>query len=563
MRNKANLTNLILAVVLAGAFLLYLAAITPDSFGYYHDDGIYVTTAKSLATGQGYRIISLPYEPAQTKYPPLYPFLLSLIWRVYPDFPENLTPMMAMSAVATVGCLLLTWFYLTRRGYASNWQALVVVGLTAFNWRTIVLSAGIYSEMLYTTLIIAGLYLAEKHEQEESDCRRGAALGVVMGLAFLTRTAGITLIMAVAIYFLIHRKVKKALLPVAMASSFVAAWLTWSPFSRTASDALNAAYYTDYFRHLNNVIGDLQRQQGDSSRLIIILRIIGWNAFTLILVMIPLVCLGMNYEEANGYGDVFNLLWLGIISTVFFLIVSGFRRGLLKGIRLLHIYVVLYLALHLLLPFGAYDRYLLPLLPFLLMFLITEIQWLASLVRRELIARGECARRISAGFLALVLIAITGLTLRNYLEGVYRAVSSSKRAYASRATEDREAIQWITEHTDPSDVLVCYRDPMYYLYTTRKATRCTTFKAEFTVRNGESGFREEASVVFPIIAESNARYLVLTSTDLEQEPDPELRQGISRTILERYPQVFVPVFKSSDGRCTIYDTHKEAIPGVQ
>ena len=562
VRNKGNLPKLALAVILASAFLLYLAAITPASFGYYHDDGIYVTTAKSLATGHGYRIISLPDEPAQTKYPPLYPFLLSLIWRVNPHFPENLTPMMVMSALVAVGSLLMTWFYLTRRGYASKWQALLVVGLTAFNWRTVIISTGLYSEMFYTVLTVTGLWLAEQEEQADSDYRRGAALGAVMGLAFLTRTAAITLIIAVAVYFLIHGKLKRALLPVAIASSFVAVWLSWTHFSRVASDNLNAAYYTDYFRHFNNVTRDLQQQYGDSSRLVTILRIIGGNAFSLVLVMIPLVCLGISNQEGGDRNQAFGLLWLVIISSIFFLIVSGFRRGLVKRARLMHIYVVLYLAMHLLLPFGAYDRYLMPILPFLLVFLLTEIEWLARLVRTEMSARGDWARRISAGFLALVLIAITLLALRNHLEGVYRAVSSSKKAYVERAQQDLEAIRWITEHTDSSDILICYRDPMYYLYSDRRATRNTTFKFEFSVPNSESEVREEAATVFRVITESNAHYLILTSTDLEQEAESELRRSVYRDIVDSYPQIFVPVFKSTDGLCSIYYTHKEAIPAA-
>src|SRR5258706_9244130 len=100
--SKSNLTVLFLAISLMAAGLLYFAVMTPTRFGAYHDDGVYVTTAKSLATGDGYRIISLPYEPAQTKYPPFYPFLLSLIWSVYPAFPQNLTWMMLLSVIATL-----------------------------------------------------------------------------------------------------------------------------------------------------------------------------------------------------------------------------------------------------------------------------------------------------------------------------------------------------------------------------------------------------------------------------------------------------------------------------
>src|SRR5258708_12890219 len=59
-------------------------------FGHLHDDSIYFVCAKSLAGGSGYRILSLPDQPFQTKYPPLWPALLAFIWKVNPQFPENL-----------------------------------------------------------------------------------------------------------------------------------------------------------------------------------------------------------------------------------------------------------------------------------------------------------------------------------------------------------------------------------------------------------------------------------------------------------------------------------------
>ena len=59
-------------------------------FGQAHDDAIYYIAAKSLASGQGYRISSLPETPYETKYPPLLPWLLSIAWMVEPRFPENL-----------------------------------------------------------------------------------------------------------------------------------------------------------------------------------------------------------------------------------------------------------------------------------------------------------------------------------------------------------------------------------------------------------------------------------------------------------------------------------------
>src|SRR5579863_7595219 len=41
--------------------------------GAYHDDAVLWLSAQSLAQNHGYRIPHLPENPAQTKYPPLFP----------------------------------------------------------------------------------------------------------------------------------------------------------------------------------------------------------------------------------------------------------------------------------------------------------------------------------------------------------------------------------------------------------------------------------------------------------------------------------------------------------
>jgi hypothetical protein len=54
-------------------FPAYWIAFRVPAVGINHDDGIYLVTAKALAEGEGYRIISLPMDPPQTKYPILFP----------------------------------------------------------------------------------------------------------------------------------------------------------------------------------------------------------------------------------------------------------------------------------------------------------------------------------------------------------------------------------------------------------------------------------------------------------------------------------------------------------
>jgi len=79
----------IAALALAVLIPVYWIAWRAPAVGMFHDDGVYLVTAKALATGQGYRIISLPEEIPQTKYPILFPLVLSGVWRLAPEFPEN------------------------------------------------------------------------------------------------------------------------------------------------------------------------------------------------------------------------------------------------------------------------------------------------------------------------------------------------------------------------------------------------------------------------------------------------------------------------------------------
>ena len=80
--------------------LLFLALLIPSAWfawqnrdmpqlGRGHDDAIYLTVAKSLVDGNGYRIQNLPGAPYETKYPPVGIWLLMLVWWINPEFPAN------------------------------------------------------------------------------------------------------------------------------------------------------------------------------------------------------------------------------------------------------------------------------------------------------------------------------------------------------------------------------------------------------------------------------------------------------------------------------------------
>jgi len=87
---------IMLALLIPSAQFAWRCRHMPE-FGYLHDDGLFFVSAKSAAAGS-YRIESLPEMPAQTKFPPLYPLYLSLIWHLNPHFPKIWTSPPALAS---------------------------------------------------------------------------------------------------------------------------------------------------------------------------------------------------------------------------------------------------------------------------------------------------------------------------------------------------------------------------------------------------------------------------------------------------------------------------------
>jgi 4-amino-4-deoxy-L-arabinose transferase-like glycosyltransferase len=546
MTSRSRLAIMLLFLVIAVSAFAYFAACRPERFGFYRDDSMYVVMAKALATKQGYRVLSLPGEPLQAKSPPFYPFLLSLIWWAQPHFPDNLLCMTILSIAATVCFLAVAWRYLVEHGYATHWQALAVVALVGINWRTIVLAGGVYSEMVYAALSVLALYLTEEYEKHPQRWVAGLLSGVLVGLAFLTRSAGIALLLALACYYLI-RRFKRGLLPVAIAATIVLGWLAWGRIHESGYDSVNAGFYESYFSTFSQVVGG-QQAQGFAGMLKVVSQVVGTNAVGLMFVSVPVVCLGLNYDAAVNFRFGFPI----IAAAVPLLIAGGFLRQVRERFRLMHMYVLSYMVVHLLWPYTAYDRFLMPLLPFFLLFFVIETGPLWLLVKDTWRLPREISKKLSAALIAVVVVSAAGIALFNYGLGLIDSMTLSTLTKVARPSpEDGEAIEWINANTQPSDVLICYRDPLYYLYTDRKATR-SVFSRRGGLLDDQGGVEEMSKAFLRIVEDNKAGYVVFTDSDFELESKPDVQRDNLLTILQQNPGVFVPVFHAGDGRSAIY-----------
>jgi hypothetical protein len=261
------------------------------------------------------------------------------------------------------------------------------------------------------------------------------------------------------------------------------------------------------------------------------------NAIGLILVAVPMVCLSIRFE------------WVQFFGFAFLFILAGFVRSFSERPRMLHFYVLIYLGLHLIWPYTTYDRFLVPLLPFLLLFLLTEMRFMTIRLQRAVESPTTPGERYGSLVVGVCICIIVSLIAYSYTAGIRLAIASFTNG-AREQPEKTDLIRWIEANTAASDVLVCEQDPIYFLYTGRKATRSSPLGEGAAVI--ELDRTEIDRRISMIIHDNKARYLILFRTYGEGADQIDGYQKAYESMVGGNPQIFIPVFQSADGRGTIY-----------
>jgi hypothetical protein len=532
----------LIALLLALSVPVYWRAINPGKFGFYHDDGIYLVTAKALATGQGYKILSLPGEPWQTKYPPVFPLALSALWRAYPDFPSNLCLFSAFSICCTLVSLALTAAYLLKRSYASPIQILLLLLFTFLNWRTIILATSVLTEAFFAALAVCVLWLASSRGEKRSAIK-SLALGVFLALAALTRLAGISLLAAVIIFAFKQKQIRKLLPPIVLASSMIAGWFWWCHLHQAAAAGSHAAYYTNYFQDWQSL---LQSNEPGAQRSLLgpFAAMVGRNALAL-LATIPVVCLGIQIDWLRNMAEAwrFLVILIGFFSII--LLIIGFWKTRLVGKGLLHFYILAYLALHLLWPYMIYDRFLIPVLPFVLFFIVSGGTHLLHACLEGRQAHGWSARVAGLIFSCTILMPLSAAAVLGLALGISDQLRDSKMAYTAIAQEKQELIAWLKTKSGADDILICYQDPVYFLYADRKAIR-------LPAPSENESFESYADRLQGFIKDNKVKLLLRTEDDFSLESHSVSRRNVFADALNCRPSVYIPVFTTSSRKSAVY-----------
>lgn len=177
------------AWVWPAVFAVHLLGVAPQLQGVWSDDAIYLDMARSLAAGEGLRLPSLPLGPETGKYPPGWPFLLSLFIRagVDPSTAPGLFALHSLAAACWATAAQLVVSLLVPRLGGGRAAPHLVGLLLAINTVTMKTVPTGMSEGLFTALFTAAVCLGLSMEQRPTPAR-GLALALFTAAAALTRS---------------------------------------------------------------------------------------------------------------------------------------------------------------------------------------------------------------------------------------------------------------------------------------------------------------------------------------------------------------------------------------
>jgi hypothetical protein len=454
---------LVAGVVVLAAYLIVLAFTAPNACGFFGDDATYAVTAKALAEGHGYRRIDLPGEPHQTKYPVLYPFILSLVWRAVGDYPANLPWLRVPNVLFSVGAVVLGVCYV-RRNLPLGKTGMVLLAVLALSTPELRLySYFTMSEPLFALLATASLLLGER--AIAAGGRRAikptVLCGVAVGLACLSRSIGLTLIAGMVIWTLCRRRFVVTAWIGSLGAVFIVGWWAWVRQVATTDQAAHQAallqYELDYSAWVPGSLPDVAR-------------VITQNLFHLayanfgFILRLPDEWLRPALADGGWALAVLHAgVWICLAITL-----VGYLASARARVTVAHVFLLVYLCAVLAWPFEPL-RFLAPIFVFAIGFQLLGWAYLARwLGRRRLAARG----RVPAG---QVLAAVAGLVLTGFYLAQHRVLLGFEgrtcRVLAHRF--DLGAQDALTEQIrqgTPTETVIAAQSPAaIYLATGRKA----------------------------------------------------------------------------------------------
>jgi hypothetical protein len=507
-------------------------------FGATEDDSIYFSSAKALAEGRGYILPSIPGTPPATKYPILYPLILSAVWKLNPSFPANLPWAIAITVAFGLAYIVAGFVFLRRLQVLCDAEVLLLTAFCALHPVVLFYSASVLSDIPFAALALVAMLLADSMLKPAASPQLAVLCGVVAGLSMMMRMFGLAIVAGILLAAVVRRAWRQMLLFAATVAPFLL-FIAWRAVHRTITVApvspewsnspgwINAwAYYTSYLGFWKLSVPNLHLFVG----------MVEINLHLLVQAPADLF-LAPSLVRNTVIGRAAVLLVTVII------VVGVLRQAGQIGFKPWHFVLPFYSSLILLWNFpDASNRFLLPFYFLFIAGLWIELTRVVSLLRIKVFAGALAERFLATAFGAAILFAGVGIVF-NYISGHRRDIHVLSDHRQATLKAKRQAYRWLADHGCCSPVLA-YEDADVYLYSGRNAMRPIVFVTSsiYQPRILEQSLNE----IMDVGRALKAGYWLFSDDDFALESE-NARIAVRNCLSETGPNDWILSFKSDDG----------------
>jgi hypothetical protein len=458
------------------------------------------------------------------------------VWSACPVFPENIAILKSVNLVFLFLIVLIAYQFYCKvvvpeaRGDGYLYAALVGVNPGTFSFADFAVS-----DLLFVLLVLLTCWLYGNSDSIWFHGWRALTLALISVVAMLTRSAGVPLALAGLFHFFwLSRFRELAIYSVTLALGMVP-WVAWrmAHEGQVLQSSL-LAYYVHYDIHNTAfyLMGSDPIKGGE----------ILWANLRYLVDSLDVIWLLPVFPQLGLKWAVLTLL----------------AAGLYASIRHLSVYLIAFLLLYTLLiigwPFNPI-RYALAIVPLLLFFVFVGIRTLENISRRIWCGAARwpvsVLMRVPIYFVLCLNIAWLVSTLEPSNDRWVRGAYGQRLSYSWSGFQ--ETFEWIRSNIPKENLLATAYDPMYYLYTGRKAIIPTFHKPEtyfypYQAARPNVGSVEEIKDEFRRL---DVRYVV--TNPLDQYGERKAVETALAGLLASYSTMPNLLFISRDGKHKVYE----------
>jgi len=458
---------------------------------------IYIESARSMVTGQGNTYLGYP----QLKYPIGFPLLLSpIVWL----WGNNFLLMSLFIVLCALGSIFVTYWLFTQ--FFSREYSILITALTAFSYLMVERSTYIMSGVPYMMCSLLALVYINRYLRFEKKYKYGILAGLLIIISAFLRTVGISIFFGLLLHLFLVKNVrfraKKAVLILLLV---IIPLTAWNVRNQTVEvDLQDPIWQLEEFIPYQQEFMRSEWDEPLSEQInprIMFFRVVknisyfGGQAAGLILGRRIDIVMGQLHSVPISF-----LLLLGVIALV---IVAGFGLSFFSRKYIFDCYVLCYFGI-LFLTSAREPRYLVPVLPFIIYYFITGIEWLFKRVSPLTIRSYHVPMSI---FFIIYFIG------SNIFTDVKIVMSQHKTPFYSEEVQNyRDAIFWLKDNTSKESKIIGIRPPNVVLLSGRWCVSFPWVKDQYMILDFIN--RVEAEYIFVSPATLNKqRFMLPVLTD--------------------------------------------------